>query len=90
MPADGVVVDLVVTKFDAGSSTARLLVGAGAGASYLLTDIKLSRGGKVIAEFTLDATSSARGGWRAIGRWLNRHVGDSVRILVSQLTKAMQ
>ena len=38
----------------------------------------------------LEEGVSSRGGWNAIGNWINRHVGDSVGILVSQLTKAMR
>ncbi len=90
-PTQGdVVVEMVVQKFDAGSNAARAVVGFGAGASFLLTDVKLIKGGTVIADFTLDASSGGRGGFSSIGSWLDRHIDDSVRILRDYLIQNSQ
>ncbi len=84
------VVNLDVKTFDAGSNAARFMVGFGAGASYMLTDVTITKGGKTIADFTIDANSGARGGFTALGSWLGRHIQDSVNILVNYLKKRVK
>jgi len=88
--ATAIVVELVVKKFDAGSNAARAIVGFGAGASFLITDVKLIKGGATIADFSLDASSGGRGGFSAIGSWLDNHIDDSVHILVNYLSQNIQ
>jgi len=87
---DAAIVDLDVKTFDAGSNAARAMVGFGAGASYLLTDAKIYKNREIIADFTIDANSGGRGGFTAIGSWLNNHIDDSVRILVNYLLSNAQ
>ncbi len=84
------VVQLNVKIFEAGSNAARMMVGMGAGASYLLTDVTIQKAGKTIADFTIDANSGARGGFNALGSFLKVHIDDSVRILVDYLKKKIR
>ncbi|HOX47264.1 MAG TPA: DUF4410 domain-containing protein [Myxococcota bacterium] len=87
-PADGaVVVEMVVKKFEAGSNASRVVWGFGAGASYLLTDVKLLKGGNTVADFTIDATSGGRGGFSGIGNFLVEHIDDSVAQLAAFLSE---
>ena len=76
--AGAVVVTLKPTMFDAGSNAARMMVGMGAGASYLQTDVILAKDGRTVADFGLDASSGGRGGVFALGNWLDTHIDDSV------------
>jgi hypothetical protein len=84
-PVDAIVIRMVVTRCDWGSNAARALVGFGAGAAYMLTDVKLTRRNTVVADFTIDATSGAEGGLRAIGDYLPRFVEETARLTVQHL-----
>lgn len=87
---NAVFVELNVKTFEAGSNATRMMVGMGAGASYLLTDVTMQKAGKTIADFTVDANSGARGGINAMGSFLKNHIDDSVTILVGYIKKKIQ
>jgi hypothetical protein len=88
-PEGAIVVDMVVEKFDAGSNASRVVWGFGAGASYLLTAVKIMKGGQVVADFTIDATSGGKGGFAGIGSFLEQHIDDSVEQFVSYLNEKL-
>ncbi|MBW2701613.1 MAG: DUF4410 domain-containing protein [Deltaproteobacteria bacterium] len=90
IPVGAVTVEMVVEKFEAGSNAARAMVGMGAGASYLLTTVKLTKNGQVIADFTIDASSGGRGGFSSIGSFLQQHIDDSLWRFVSYLEEKAQ
>jgi hypothetical protein len=80
-PPNAVVINTVMNKFDAGSKAARALVGFGSGKSFLELDVQFNKAGAPITNFSIEASSGGRGGWGAMGSWLENHIDDSVEIL---------
>ena len=74
----GFVVKGNVRHFDHGSAAARGLVGMGAGSSNMFTDFKIldMTNKKVLAKFEVIATSGGRGGWSAMGSFMEAHLED--------------
>lgn len=100
VPADKLVVELAVKTFEAGADAARVVasrvsqsgIGLGmafknAGSSYLITDIKLLRGTKLLADITLTAPSTEWSGFAGIAGWLAVHLDSSAELLGRYLSE---
>jgi len=85
-----VTVWMVVRECNWGSNAARMMVGFGAGAAYLLTDVKLARGNTLIADFTVDANSGGRGGLQATGDWMPQFMQQTAGLVVEYLANRMK
>jgi hypothetical protein len=87
---ESVVVWLVVRECNWGSNAARALVGFGAGAAYLLTDVKIVKGSAVVADFSVDANSGARGGLASTGDFMPRFMQQTAVLVVDYLNNHMK
>jgi hypothetical protein len=90
LPPDAAVVSMVVRECSWGSNAARILVGFGAGAAYLLTDVKVFRGNALIADFSVDANSGGRGGLHAAGDYMPSFMQETATLVVDYLSKHMR
>jgi len=90
LATEPVTVWMVVRECNWGSSAARALVGFGAGAAYLLTDVKLVKGNALIADFTVDANSGGRAGLHAVGDFMPQFMQQTAGLVAEYLTNRMK
>ena len=90
LPPDAVVVSMVVRECSWGSNAARIMVGFGAGAAYLLTDLKITKGNALIADFSVDANSGGRGGFGASGDFMPSFMQQTAKLVVDYLSNHMK
>jgi Domain of unknown function (DUF4410) len=90
VPPDAVVVSMVVRECSWGSNAARIMVGFGAGAAYLLTDVKIIQGNALIADFSVDANSGGRGGFSAAGDFMPSFMQQTAKLVVDYLSNHMK
>jgi hypothetical protein len=89
-PTEPVSVWMIVRECNWGSNAKRALVGFGAGAAYLLTDVRLTRGNTVVADFTVDANSGGRGGLAATGDFTPQFMQQTAELIVQYLSERMK
>ncbi len=85
-PAGALTVHLRVKECNWGSNAARVLVGFGAGAAWMLTDVRVTNGKTTVAEFTVDANSGAESGWTSLGDWTPLFMEWTARQVALQLS----
>ena len=90
LPPESVVVLMVVRECNWGSNAARIMVGFGAGAAYLLTDVRIVKGNALIADFTVDANSGGRGGLSGAGDFMPRFMQQTASLVVDYLSNHMK
>jgi hypothetical protein len=90
LPPDAVVLSMVVRECSWGSNAARIMVGFGAGAAYLLTDVKITKGGALMADFSVDANSGGRGGLSATGDFMPAFMDQTAKLVVDYLSNHMK
>jgi hypothetical protein len=90
LPPESVLVLMVVRECSWGSNAARIMVGFGAGAAYLLTDVKIVKGNSLIADFTVDANSGGRGGLNGAGDFMPQFMQQTASLVVDYLTHHMR
>ena len=86
--AGAVVIDGSFTHVNHGSGAARAWVGLGAGAAWMLSDVKLYRADKpaeTLAEFKVESSSGGRGGLLAAGDFTTTNLVDLARSIVKFL-----
>jgi hypothetical protein len=87
LPPESVVVSMVVRECSWGSNAARIMVGFGAGAAYLLTDVKIVQGNALIADFSVDANSGGRGGLSGAGDFMPVFMQQTASLVVDYMSK---
>jgi hypothetical protein len=91
--ADAVVIDGSFTKVNHGSGAARAWWGMGAGAAYIIADVKVYKAqapSDVLSQFTVAGTSSGRGGWSAAGDFTSTNLRDLAAETVEYLNKSQR
>ena len=77
-----------VKFFDHGSAAARAMVGMGAGSSNMFTDFELIRrdDNTTLTKFEIIATSGGRGGFSAMGSFMDAHLLDGAEKAAEYIT----
>jgi len=90
---NSVVIDGVIPRVNHGSGFNRAFWGMGAGAAWMMADVKLYKPetpAASLAEFRAEGTSGGRGGLLATGDFTSTNILDLARSIASYLTKRIQ